>query len=159
MRYIVRIVKYFIYITLLVCLFLGVLVALKLVSPDPEVMFRNGWDSVWQIAVIFLAFSCIYPRIGFTGRKALAPGEYKELRDTVIDFMHIHSYVLESEDEVEQKMTFRMKNPINRLTRMLEDRITVTRYMSGFELEGPTKDVTRLAYGLESRFAPTDNIS
>lgn len=159
MKYIVRIFKYFIYITVLVCIFLGVLVALKLVSPDPAVMFRHGWDSVWQIAVIFLAFSCIYPRIGFTKRKALAPGEYSELRDGVIEFMHLHNYVLESEDAEEQTMTFRMKSPINRLTRMLEDRITVTRYMSGFELEGPTKDVTRLAYGLESRFAPTDSIS
>jgi len=157
MKYIVRIFKYFIYITVLVSIFLGVLVALKLVSPDPDVMFRNGWDSIWQILAIFFAFSCIYPKLGFSSRKAHAAGEYGDLRDGVIDFMSVHNYVLEHEED--QTMTFRLKNPLNRITRMLEDRITVTKYMVGFELEGPTKDVVRLAYGLETRFAPTDNIS
>ena len=55
-------------------------------------------------------------------------------------------------------MTFRLRSPLNRLTRMFEDRITMTRELPGFMLEGPSKDVTRLIYGLESRFAASDNM-
>ena len=43
MKYIVRALKYFVYISLIVTIILAVLVALKLVSSDINVMFRNGW--------------------------------------------------------------------------------------------------------------------
>ena len=46
MKYIVRALKYFAYITLLMVLLLAVLVALGMVSSDVDVMFRNGWKSV-----------------------------------------------------------------------------------------------------------------
>ena len=39
-------------------------------------------------------------------------------------------------------------------SRMLEDRITFTRCGTGFELEGPVKDLVRIASALESRFRP-----
>ena len=51
-------------------------------------------------------------------------------------------------------MTFRLQSPVMRLFRMLEDRITFTRCGTGFELEGPVKDLVRIASALESRFRP-----
>ena len=58
-------------------------------------------------------------------------------------------YVLESEDT--GTMTFRKKG-VERLTRMYEDRITLTARIGGVDVDGMRKDVVRLAMGLESRF-------
>ena len=66
--------------------------------------------------------------------------------------MHERGYVLESEEG--ENMTFRLQSPVMRLFRMLEDRITFTRCGTGFELEGPVKDLVRIASALESRFRP-----
>ena len=66
--------------------------------------------------------------------------------------MNEHSFVLESENDKE--ITFRHSRPLNRLTRMLEDRITLTFNADGFEMEGLRKDVFRLATGLEYRLNP-----
>ena len=64
--------------------------------------------------------------------------------------MEEKGYRLEKEDG--ENLTFRLKNPINRLSRMYEDRITFTRTVSGFQLEGLRKDVVRIVYGLEYKF-------
>ena len=48
-------------------------------------------------------------------------------------------------------MTFRKKG-VERLTRMYEDRITLTARIGGVDVDGMRKDVVRLAMGLESRF-------
>ena len=156
MKYLIRAAKYFVYICVLVSVFLAILVVAGLVSADPDKMFRHGTDSLWQIALVFLVFSAIYPRFGFTSRGAHIRGEYSEVRDTIISFMADHGYRLEKEEG--EDMTFRLRSPLNRLTRMFEDRITMTRELPGFMLEGPSKDVTRLIYGLESRFAASDNM-
>jgi len=65
-------------------------------------------------------------------------------------YMEEKGYRLEKEDG--ENLTFRLKNPINRLSRMYEDRITFTRTVSGFQLEGLRKDVVRIVYGLEYKF-------
>lgn len=39
---------------------------------------------------------------------------------------------------------------------MLEDRITMTRTLGGFEVEGLTKDVVRIIGGLEYKFRRND---
>ena len=63
--------------------------------------------------------------------------------------MESRGYRLESEQE--QNLTFRYRSPVNRLFRMFEDRITMTRSISGFEVEGLRKDVIRIVYGLEQK--------
>lgn len=150
MKYIIRSIKYFIYISCIITLILAVLVLLKMVSPDVNVMFRNGWKSVMQIAIMFLAVSAIYPRFGYTKRNIHARGEYSELRSTVIEFMEAHGYILESEEG--QDMCFRLKSPVSRLFKSFEDRITLSKELPGFCMEGITKDVTKLSYGLEQKF-------
>ena len=80
------------------------------------------------------------------------PGSYEEIRDGVIDVMHQRGYVLE--DEKDQNLKFRLQSPVMRLTRMLEDRVTFERIGTGFELEGPVKDLVRIVSALESRFRP-----
>lgn len=62
--------------------------------------------------------------------------------------MENRGYRLESEKG--ENMTFRNRSLLNRITRMMEDRITFTRTLGGFELEGLRKDTIRVIYGLEN---------
>ena len=150
MKYIIRALKYFVYISLIVTLILAVLVGLKLVSSDINVMFRNGWRSVLQIELMFLAVSFIYPRFGYTKRGVRVPGSYSEIRDKVVSFMEERGYELETEEG--ENLTFRLRNRFNRATRTWEDRITLTRELAGFYMEGISKDVARLASAMEFKF-------
>jgi hypothetical protein len=150
MKYIVRALKYFVYISLIVTIIMLILVALKLVSPDVNVMFREGWGSILKIAVMFLAVSAIYPKFGYAKRGVRITGSYSEIRDGVVAFMEERGYELETEEG--ENMTFRLRNKFNRAARTWEDRITLTRELAGFYMEGISKDVARLASGLEFKF-------
>ena len=61
MKYIVRAVKYFIYICVLVSIILLVMVLAHFVSSDINVMFKEGWKSVAKIALVFAGIAAIYP--------------------------------------------------------------------------------------------------
>ena len=150
MKYIVRALKYFVYISLIVTVIMLILVALKLVSPDVNVMFREGWGSILKIAVMFLTVSAIYPKFGYAKRGVRITGSYSEIRDGVVAFMEERGYELETEEG--ENMTFRLRNKFNRAARTWEDRITLTRELAGFYMEGISKDVARLASGLEFKF-------
>ena len=105
---------------------------------------------MWRIGLILLVFAIIYPRMGFTTRKVYIPGAYGEIREGVVDVMHDRSYVLEAEEG--ENLKFRIQSPVIRAFRMFEDRITFTRTATGFELEGPTKDLVRIVSSLEYKF-------
>lgn len=150
MKYIVRVIKYFIYVCVLMTLILWILSLLHIVEGNVETMFRDGYKSIGYIALMFLAVSSLYPRFGFTKRGTVIPGAYSEIRGGVINYMESKGYRLESEED--ENLTFRLRSPLARLTRMLEDRITMSRELPGYTIEGPTKDVVRISYGLENAF-------
>ena len=64
--------------------------------------------------------------------------------------MEERGYELETEEG--ENMTFRLRNKFNRAARTWEDRITLTRELAGFYMEGISKDVARLASALEFKF-------
>ena len=147
MKYLIRSVKYFVYICVFVFIALLVLVLLGFVSSDIDVMFQQGWKSVGYIALMFAVVAAFYPMFGFKKRLAGALGDFADLRPGALAYMEEHGYVLESEND--QVMTFRYRSFINRLFRMFEDRITLEKTLGGLEVEGLTRDVTRIVYGLE----------
>lgn len=151
MRYAIRAVKYFVYVSILATLFIAILVAAGFVQSDIDLIFEQGWLSIAKILAAFAAVSAFYPLFGYTSRKALMPGEYKEVKEVAIEAMQDRGYVLEREQD--ENMTFRMQSGFGKMRRMLEDRITLKRDYSGFYVEGLTKDVTRLVYALESKAA------
>jgi len=156
MKYFVRVIKYFVYITVIVTLILTTLVLLKLVSPDINVMFRNGYNSIWQIALAFLGVSAFYPRFGYTNRGVILPGEPAEIRRGIKEYMLDRGYELETENG--DDMTFRLISKFKRAAKMWEDRITFSRYLSGYYIEGITKEVTRIASSLEYKYRnPEEN--
>lgn len=150
MKYLLRSIKYFIMISLLLGAILATLVLLDLSAGDPSEMFRNGWTSVWQIALLFAVFSAIYPKFGYTDREVGIPGEFAEIRDGIVEYMEARGFRLESEEG--ENMSFRLRSKVNALAKMYEDRVTMTRILGGYSLEGITKEVNRLASGLEYKF-------
>ena len=150
MKYIVRAVKYFIYICVLVSIILLVMVLAHFVSSDINVMFKEGWKSVAKIALVFAGIAAIYPLFGYRRLLAGVLGELNGLLDDVIKCMEERGYRLESEDG--ETMTFRSRSLLNRIFRVWEDRITVTKTLGGFEVEGLSRDVARIVPALEYRF-------
>ena len=150
MKYLVRSIKYFAYLAIILCIFIVLLSVFGLIGNSVDEIFKNGAQSLWRIGLILLVFAIIYPRMGFTTRKVYIPGAYGEIREGVVDVMHDRSYVLEAEEG--ENLKFRIQSPVIRAFRMFEDRITFTRTATGFELEGPTKDLVRIVSALEYKF-------
>lgn len=155
LKYIIRAVKYFFYFSLLLVIILTILSLAHVIDGNVETMFRDGYNSLWQIALMFAAVSAVYPVFGFVRKDTVIPGEYAEIRDGVIKFMESRGYRLEKEEG--ENLTFRNRSVINRISRMCEDRITFTRTLGGFSVEGLRKDTIRLIYGLENAFRNTDD--
>ena len=148
MKYIIRSVKYFFYLAIMLVVFIVVLSLLGLVGSTPEEIFREGTRSLWQIAGFCAVFAAIYPSLAYGRRRAMVPGSYDELRCEVVEIMHSRGYILESEGD--ETMCFRQKSPVVRLFQMFEDRITLTKTLSGFELEGQNKALVRVIGALEA---------
>ena len=157
MKYVVRAVKYFLYISVILTLILTILVLCKMISPDINVTFRNGWKSVGLIAAMFAAVSAFYPLFGYSKRLAGVLGDLSDLRDDVVKVMDERGYRIEKEDG--DVMTFRYKSLVNRIFRVWEDRVTIEPGLGGFYVEGLTRDITRIVYGLEYRFRNPDEAS
>lgn len=150
MKYLVRSAKYFIYLLLILAAVIFALVAFKVVDSDISTMFVNGYDSLWQIAAITAFFSLVYPRFGFTTRKAMAPGAPEDTAPVIKAVMEDHGYVLEKAEG--DNMTFRKRSPAERALKMWEDRISFEKTISGYDVEGRTKDLVRLISAVETRF-------
>lgn len=150
MKYLVRSIKYFAYLAIILCIFIILLSVFGLVGKTLDEIFKDGAQSLLKISAILAVFAAIYPRLGFGTRKVFIPGAYEEIREGVVDVMHDRSYVLEAEEG--ENLKFRIQSPVIRAFRMFEDRITFTRTATGFELEGPTKDLVRIVSSLEYKF-------
>lgn len=154
MKYFIRSVKYFLYITVIITLILTILVLLKMVSPDINVMFKNGWKSVGLILGMFAVISAIYPIFGYTKRLATVLGDHADLRNGVVELMESRGYKLES--EADERMTFRSRSAVNRIFRVWEDRVTIEKGLGGFYVEGLSRDIARIVAGLEYKFRNPD---
>jgi len=148
MKYLLRSLKYFLFLLVMFALLLAVLVFAKIVEADISVMFVHGYDSLWQIALMFLGVSLIYPRFGYSKRGVRMPGETSELRPAVLEVMTARGYKLVREDA--DTFFFIKRQPLDRLFRVYEDGINFTRTAIGYEIEGRTKDVVRLVGALEA---------
>lgn len=150
MKYLVRAAKYFIYLLVILTLVICALVAFKIVDSDISAMFVKGYDSLWQIAAVAAFFSLVYPRFGFTTRKALAPGAPEDTAPVVKAVMANHGYELEKAEG--DNMTFRKRSPIAKALKMWEDRVSFEKTIAGYNVEGLTKDLVRIISAVEARF-------
>ena len=150
MKYIIRALKYFVYLCIVLALFIAILYAFGLVGGGVDGIFKGGRDSLWKIAGIVAAFAAVYPAFGFGTRRLMAPGAFEDIRDSLVDAMAELGYELEKEDG--EDLSFRKRGWAQRLLGMFEDRLTFTRCMGGFDVEGRSKNVLRAISSLEYRF-------
>ena len=73
MKYIVRALKYFVYLSLLLVLFIVVLSLFGMVGNNVDEIFKGGADSIWKIVAIVAVFSAIYPAVGYGRRRLMTP--------------------------------------------------------------------------------------
>lgn len=121
---------------------------------DFSTLFRDGKDALWEIAVLFAAVAAVYPKIGFIRRSFATRAEKKEAMGTVRTYMKQLGYVLEKESQ--DTLSFRQERFTSRLSRMYEDRITVTAEDGKICVDGLRKDVVRICGGLEFRINTED---
>ena len=138
MKYILRSVKYFVYLAVLFFLLIGAMVLLGFVEASWDTMFRNGTESLKQIAVIGAVFALIYPRFGYSKNEIISGVELKPL---ILSVMDSRGYKLRSEEG--DTMVFIKRSPLDRALRMWEDAITFTRNEAGYDIEGHTKEMVR----------------
>ena len=149
MKYLIRSIKYFIYFSLMCTVIVSVLVMIGAVEGNIENIFEEGYASIGKIAIFFAMVAAVYPKVGFIKRDIRSDKELTDIRTDVIEYMKERQWELESESD--STISFRVKGLVTRLSKMYEDRITITRSADGYQIEGLRKDVMRLATGLEHR--------
>ena len=137
-RYIIRSVKYFLYLIIIMTLLLAILVLLGLAEADPAEIFVGGYSSYWKIGLAFLALAAIYPRCGFSKNEIISGVELKPL---ILSVMDSRGYKLRSEEG--DTMVFIKRSPLDRALRMWEDAISFTKTEAGYDIEGHTKEMVR----------------
>lgn len=154
MRYFIRAVKYFLQLMLILALIVAVLMLTGMVDSDISKVFVNGWDSLWQIALMMAAFAAIYPRFGYVRRSVMRQGagesaawtSPEEQYDALKRAMEATGYV--QERRTDELVCYRKRSAGDRITRLWEDRITVSFVPGGLELEGFGRDVIRICNAL-----------
>ena len=149
MRYLIRVVKYFIWFIIILAVIMAILVALGETELNLQSMFRDGANSLWQIAILLFVLALIYPKTGFRKVGTVVPGEYPEARNIVIKHMESRGYRLESEEG--ETLTFRLKSKFGAFCKMFEDRITFEKEPGGFRVEGLRREVVRIISTLEQK--------
>ena len=150
MKYLRRALKYFLQITLISTVIIGILMLAGVLSRDINIVFQKGWTSVGYILLMFLGVAAVYPRFGYAARILTVRGEFTDLRPGIVGFMENRGYDLEKEDG--ENLSFRLRSTSGRLARFLEDRITFTRVLGGFEVEVQNRDIVRIINGLQYKY-------
>lgn len=146
MRYLIRAVKYFVQLMVILTLIIVILIVAKVVDSDLSKVFVNGYDSLWQIALMMAAFAAIYPRFGYARRSVVVPGSDEEVMPILEEVMSVRGYV--REERKDGRLCYRKASVMDRILRLWEDRISVERVATGFELEGYNRDVVRIVNSL-----------
>jgi len=153
-RYLLRSLKYFLKLTVILVLILAVLATAKMVPSKIDEMFVNGYDSLWQIALIIAGLSLLYPRFGYGRRSAFIPGEPGEVRSKVVKAMAQRGFI--PEDGTSDPMVFRSNSTYMRILRLGEDAVTLEKTATGYDVEGKVKDIARVAAFLETIYSTPD---
>lgn len=119
---------------------------LGLTSGDINTMFRGGWNAIWQIALLFAVVSAFYPKVAFIKRDIEIKGN-NDIVKTLNEFFADRSYEIYKQED--NKIIYRAAKIGHRITRMMEDAITIEILDDHYTMEGPRKDIMRFASALE----------
>ena len=147
MKYLIRSVKYFFYFAFLTTAIVLALVLIGAVEGNIETIFEDGYNSLWKIAAFFAIVAAVYPKFGFVTRKLDTNADWDTVRNAALKYFSEKPFKVET--QTDDSISFRRRDPIGRLTKMGEDRITLMKTDEGYVLEGLRKDVYLYATGLE----------
>lgn len=154
MKYIVRALKYFVYLCVFVALCILLIYLVRGGHGSLEGMLKDGYNSLWMMAAVVAAFSAIYPSFGYGKRTVSAAGSDEEVLPKAAEYLRNHGYELIKTDAKGVQL-WRKTSFLARFRNMFEDKIYLTRTFGGFELEGRLKEVIRLDGGLFELFNPS----
>lgn len=155
MKYIIRSIKYFVYLCLLLTLFIAIIYIVRGGTGSVAEMFNDGYDSLWKMAIVVAAFAALYPTFGYGKRNITAPGTTEEILPKISEFMKSRGYMV-VEDKDGEKVVFRKTAISARISKMFEDKVYFTRTADGYEMEGILKEIVRLDSGLLDIFRPVE---
>ena len=147
MKYLIRAVKYFFYFAILTTLIVTALVMIGAVEGGIENIFEDGYNSLYKIAIFFAIVAAVYPKFGFVTRRLETEADWNTVKTAAKTYFQEKPFKVESEGA--DSITVRRRDPIGRLTKMCEDRITISHTENGYVMEGLRKDVFLYATGIE----------
>ncbi|MCI1778877.1 MAG: hypothetical protein LKI53_02850 [Bacteroidales bacterium] len=150
MKYFLRSVKYFIYLTVFLAIFIIIMYNLGQKAPGTTIWDLFGNGAWWKMLLFLLAFSAIYPMLGFYDRKLYYDNDFSSKKDEIKDLLKSIGYVLSEEDG--QTMRFIHKSNLIRFMRMYEDDITIDFSENPALIKGLRKDTMRIATRIEHIF-------
>ena len=156
MTYLRRAFKYFIQITLIFVVIIGLLMLSGLVSKDIDTAFRSGWKSVELILAAFALFSLLYPHFGYATRQIDAKGDPAEHWAAIDAAMTQRGYVKAGQTP-EGGRKYHLGSTVNRAARLWEDSITINPVLGGFQAEGLNRDLVRVVMSLDRKLNSHDN--
>ena len=151
-----RSLKYFIQITFIFIVIIGILMLTNMASKDINTAFRHGWQSVQLILAAFAVMSLIYPFFGYGKRQIHAAGDPAGHWKAIEETMDFRGYSPAGETP-DGGRKFQLKNSVNRLTRLWEDTITINPVLGGFQAEGLNRDLVRVVMALDRKLNSNDD--
>ena len=155
MKYLTRAVKYFFYFAFLTTAIILALILIGAVEGNIDTIFEGGYRALWKIAIFFALVAAIYPKFGFVRRRLEVDADWDQVRNAAKTYFSARPFKLESESA--DTLTFRRRDMISRMTKMGEDRVTLSRTEEGYMLEGLRKDILIFATGLEYSLTPRED--
>ena len=146
MKYLIRSVKYLLFILILFSLMIAIMM---LTSPGENVTIEGLFvpGALPKIALFFVVIAAVYPMFGYVKKEAYLNKGYEQAKDKIENVFENIGYQVVSEDS--EKVVYRSKKPLVRLMRVYEDHITVNKSNDTIILEGGRKDVYRIARAIE----------
>ncbi|MDR0581993.1 MAG: hypothetical protein LBG31_03415 [Prevotellaceae bacterium] len=156
-RYFIRALKSVLYFFIVALLLLALI---YFISPKEARQVQNFAEflqrnSLLKMAIFLGAFGLIYPLFGYITQKAPRSRPFSDSdKEAVIKIFANARFVPANDDG--RVLTFRIINPVARVTRLFEDAITVDYTANPLTVEGQRRDVTRLAKAVERYLRETD---
>jgi len=156
MKYFIRACKYLVYFFVLFFIMVGII---WLLSPEKThgasftSLFQPG--SLPKLIAFFTIIAALYPKFAFVQRKLHLNGPYSEYRDCIMEAFLKMGY--EVENEGPETISFRLTQTSMKVSRMWEDRVTVTINDNPLILDGYRRDVDRIASRISYLITQKDN--
>lgn len=144
-KYIIRVAKYLIYITLLLTLFVFIASITSEAEFKYDSLFRP--DTKFQMIAFIVGLSLIYPLVGYIKKRVYTNGTFEQDRDKIIEVLTNSNFVLVEESD--SALVFIHRQLFIRVLRLFEDKIVVYKSDTPIVIEGQRKDVYRLARSIE----------